>query len=108
LQESNRENWLLYVLVCHDGTLYTGITNDLQKRLYAHNTGKGAKYTRSRIPCEVLASCPMPNRSTSLKAEYAFKKLSRKQKLEAIEIGISSLFPEYLDTNKNERDGNGN
>ena len=72
----------------------------------AHNSGKGAKYTRSRTPCEVMASCSMPNKSASLKSEHRFKKLSRQQKLDAIQDGIELLFPEYLNADKN--DGNPN
>lgn len=93
---SSTTSWLLYILRCSDGTLYTGITNDLKKRLVAHNSGKGAKYTRGRGPCEVMATCKFPNRSTSSKAEAMFKKLSRQQKLNAIENGLADLFPESL------------
>lgn len=101
MQESSKNSWCLYVLRCSDGTFYTGITNNLEKRLKVHNSGKGAKYTRSRVPCEVVASCPMPNKSASLKAEHRFKKLSRQQKLDAVEKGIDLLFPEYLNTDQN-------
>lgn len=94
--------WFLYVLRCADGTLYTGITNNIEKRLAAHNAGRGAKYTRSRRPCDLVATCPMPDKSSSLKAECRFKKLSRQQKLEAIHEGIQKLFPEHLDAHQNE------
>jgi len=108
LQVSSKTDWCLYVLRCADGTLYTGITNNLQKRLFSHNSGRGAKYTRSRTPCEVVATCPMPSKSDSLKAEHRFKKLSRQQKLQAIENGIDSLFPEHLHTNQDHGNANGN
>ena len=98
--------WVLYVLLCADGTLYTGITNDLERRLKIHNSGKGAKYTRSRLPCQLVASWRTKDKSSSLKVEYRFKRLSRQQKLDAIKNGISSLFPEYLHSDENHRDSN--
>lgn len=76
--------WYVYLLQCSDGTLYTGITNDLDARIAAHNSGKGAKYTRGRTPVVLLGSFTFETRSEALKAEYAFKKLSREQKLERI------------------------
>ena len=106
MQVLSKNSWCLYVLRCADGTLYTGITNNLEKRLKAHNSGKGAKYTRSRAPCEIVATCSMPNKSASLKSEHRFKKLSRQQKLDAIQEGIEKLFPEYLNTDQNDRNSN--
>lgn len=100
------KQWILYVLRCSDDSLYTGITNDLHERLAAHNSGRGAKYTRSRKPCEVVAVCKMKDKSSSLKAEYRFKQLSRTKKLDAIESGLESLFPEYLHADQNHRDAN--
>lgn len=101
MQELLKNSWCIYVLQCSDGTLYTGITNNLERRLKAHNSGKGAKYTRSRHPCVVVAVCHMQNKSASLKAEHRFKQLSRSQKLVAIEKGIDALFPENLNTDQN-------
>lgn len=72
--------WLLYVLRCRDKTLYCGITNNLPRRLDAHNEGKGAKYTRARRPVQAVYTEPYPDRSTASKAEYAFKQLSKAQK----------------------------
>lgn len=74
------ECWWLYVLQCRDGTLYTGITNDLDRRFAMHNSGKGAKYTRSRLPVKMLCWWPHQTRSDALKEEYKFKQLSRKEK----------------------------
>lgn len=92
--------WFVYVLQCSDGTLYTGITNNLERRIKIHNSGKGSKYTRSRIPCKILDFCEMPNKSCSLKAEIKIKKLKREKKLEILQSGLRSfLFPENLDTN---------
>lgn len=73
----------MYVLMCRDDTLYCGITTDLVRRLEEHNgTTRGAKYTRSRRPVRIIASISFQTRSDALKAESAFKKLTRKQKLE--------------------------
>lgn len=72
--------WNVYILKCSDGTLYTGCTNDLIKRLALHNSGKGAKYTRSRLPVIIVYSETCANQSESLKRENAIKKLTRKQK----------------------------
>ncbi len=72
--------WVLYVLRCADDTLYCGITNDLTKRLKLHHTGKGARYTRGRGPLILLKSWPAVSMSAALKAELAFKKLSRQAK----------------------------
>lgn len=72
--------WILYVLRCADDTLYCGITNDLTKRLKAHHSGKGARYTRGRAPLILLKSWPAASMSAALKAEFAFKKLSRTAK----------------------------
>ncbi len=72
--------WVLYVLRCRDGTLYCGITNDLTRRLDQHNRGKGARYTRGRGPVLLLKSWSAVNQSAALKAELAFKALSREAK----------------------------
>lgn len=76
--------WVVYILECADGTLYTGITNNLSKRISTHNKGKGAKYTRTRLPVSLKASCEFPDRSSASKEEYRVKKLTRKQKLALI------------------------
>jgi len=73
--------WYLYVLRCSDQSLYTGITVDIQKRFDAHNTGKGAKYTRGRCPLELLYTEECASHSEALKRELAFKALSRDAKL---------------------------
>lgn len=72
--------WVLYVLRCQDGTLYCGITNHLTRRLAMHDSGKGARYTRGRGPVVLLKSWPAVNVSAALKAERAFKKLTREAK----------------------------
>ena len=72
--------WYLYILQCGDGTLYTGVTNDIEKRLEAHRSGKGAKYTRGRSPLELAYQEVCGSHSDALKREAEVKKLSRKQK----------------------------
>ena len=74
------KKWHLYVLLCKDGTLYCGITNDLERRIAQHNAGKGARYTRGRGPVSVLRSWPQKSKSAALRAEFSFKKLSRSAK----------------------------
>jgi putative endonuclease len=73
--------WVCYLLKCADDTLYCGITNDLDKRIAAHNAGEGAKYTRSRIPVKLVFSEPCENRSAASKREGQVKKLKRMEKL---------------------------
>jgi putative endonuclease len=69
--------WHLYVLRCGDGTLYCGITNDLERRLAQHVAGKAARYTRGRGPVVLVRAWPQEGKSASLRAEYAFKRLRR-------------------------------
>ena len=76
--------WYVYILECSDGTLYTGITTDLDKRLKTHNNGKGAKYTKARLPVVLKASFEAENRSLASKEEYRIKQLTRKEKIELI------------------------
>lgn len=77
--------WYLYVLSCNDGTLYTGVTTSLERRVNEHNTSKrGAKYTKTRRPVKLLWSKEYANRSEAQSAEYKFKKLFREQKLQII------------------------
>lgn len=76
------KEWFLYVVECADGSLYTGITTDISRRIYEHNnTKKGAKYTRSRRPVRLVHNTKFCDRSQAAKAEAVFKKLSRKEKL---------------------------
>jgi putative endonuclease len=77
--------FFLYVLRCRDGTLYTGYTNDLEKRLAVHNNGLGSKYVRSRLPAKLVLSKAFPTKSEAMKAEAYFKRLPRKEKLRALE-----------------------
>jgi predicted GIY-YIG superfamily endonuclease len=73
-------SWLVYILRCGDGTLYTGITNDLEARLLAHEQGKGAKYTRGRGPFVVVYRQKRRDRGSALRREAAIKGLSKNDK----------------------------
>lgn len=72
--------WLVYLLRCSDGSLYTGITNDMPKRLKAHNAGKASRYTRSRLPVALAYTEPQRSKSVALKRELAIKRLRRAEK----------------------------
>lgn len=74
-----------YILKCADDTLYCGWTNDLEKRLKAHNSGKGAKYTRSRLPVTLVYYESFETSVEAQKREYQIKKLTRQEKLKLIE-----------------------
>ena len=90
--------WWVYVVECRDGTLYTGITTDVSRRIQEHNSGnKGAKYTRSRRPVRLATQFPAGNRSNALKQEHTFKKLSRKRKLQFIKDYCGACRSEICD-----------
>lgn len=75
------KTWIVYILRCKDDTLYTGITDDLARRMAAHNSGKGAKYTRGRGPVEVVYTEVLESYSAALKREAAIKRLKRPEKM---------------------------
>ena len=74
------KKWFLYILRCGDGSLYTGITTDVENRLEQHRSGKGAKYTRGRGPLEVVYTESCEDHSAALKRELAIKALPREEK----------------------------
>ena len=74
-----------YILRCSDGTLYTGWTNHLEERVRAHNEGRGAKYTRSRGPVELVYYECLETKEEALRREYAIKQMSRMEKIRLIE-----------------------
>lgn len=74
------KSWFLYMLRCGDGSLYTGITTDVQARLEVHRSGKGAKYTRGRGPLELVYSEECGSHSDALKREMAVKALTKEEK----------------------------
>lgn len=76
--------WSVYIVRCRDGTLYTGITNDLARRVAAHSAGKGARYTRSRAPVTLVWSRRKRDKPSALREEYRLKQLSRAEKLSLV------------------------
>lgn len=79
------KTWVLYILECGDGTLYTGITDDLERRLKAHRAGKGAKYTRGRGPLVLRYREECDSHGAALKREATVKRLTRQEKMMLIE-----------------------
>ncbi len=77
-------NWIVYIIRCSDNTLYTGITLDIKQRIWQHNTGYGAKYTRGRGPVELVYMKEEEDRSSASKEEYRIKQLTKEKKLELI------------------------
>jgi len=72
--------WFVYLIECRDGSLYTGIATDVERRYAEHVAGKGARYTRSHPPLRLLARFEYPDRSSASRAEYSIKKLSPARK----------------------------
>jgi len=86
IQKQLTKSWFLYVVQCSDGTLYTGVTTDIERRIREHNGSKrGAKYTSSRRPVTLVYIKDCKDRMHALREEYAFKSLSRKEKLKIIQ-----------------------
>ena len=77
---ANSRRWLVYILRCADGTLYTGVTTDLDRRCRQHNDGTASRYTRCRLPVRLVYQEPQPDRSAALRREAAIKALSRRAK----------------------------
>lgn len=73
-----------YIIQCSDGTFYTGWTNDIKRRMEEHNSGRGAKYTRPRLPVELVYYETFPSKQEAMKREYAIKQMTRKKKEELI------------------------
>jgi len=78
---SGNSGWVVYVLKCRTGHLYTGCTNDLERRVREHNLGAGSRFTRSRLPVAVVYKEGQPNRSEALRRERAIKGMKRSEKL---------------------------
>ena len=82
--------WIVYILECSDNSLYTGITNDLERRLEEHRTGRGAKYTKHRSPLRVRYTEHRRTKSAALSREAAIKSLARPQKLALIATHLTT------------------
>ena len=84
-----------YILRCGDGSLYTGWTNNLEKRLEAHNAGRGGRYTRSRLPVKLVYYESFDTKNEAMRREAAIKKLTRQEK-EKLNLDTISERPQYL------------
>jgi|TARA_B100000530_G_scaffold263426_1_gene176332 putative endonuclease len=78
-------SWFVYILKCKDNSFYTGITNDLEKRIKVHNLGKGAKYTKARLPVSLLYCETYQTKGDALRRELEIKKLKRIEKLALVD-----------------------
>ena len=88
--------WFVYILRCADNTYYTGIAKDLQARLDTHNSGSGAKYTKTRLPVKIVYQEKSENRSTASKREHAIKKLTRLEKQRLIDTPKRTIVRDDL------------
>lgn len=79
---ASEKPWYVYILECQDGSYYTGITNDLEKRMKAHKEGKGSKYVKSKGFLGLLSSKACSSKSEAAKVEYEIKQLPKKEKLD--------------------------
>ncbi len=86
----------MYVVKCADGTLYTGYSPDVEARLAAHNAGRGAKYTKARLPVELVASAAFETKHEAMSAEWHFKRLSRTRKDELLKRAGEESFADIL------------
>ena len=77
--------WFVYMLRCGDGSLYTGYTDNVERRLAVHQSGRGGKYTRSHLPVELAYQEELPDKSAALRREAAIKRLSRQEKLALVQ-----------------------
>ena len=75
------KQWVVYILECKDGTLYTGVSNDLERRVKQHNLGLGARYTKMRLPVVLKWSKDIDDKSQAFKEEYRIKQLTRREKM---------------------------
>lgn len=94
--------WSVYLLRCGDGSLYTGCTNDLGRRLAAHGSGRGAKYTRSRLPVALVYQEAAQDRSAALRRERQIKRMPRAQKIALIKKGGTAMRRKELQTTQEE------
>lgn len=81
-----------YLVLCSDNTLYCGYTNNLNKRIAAHNSGKGAKYTKTRLPVKLVYNETFDNKSDAMKREWQIKQYTRYQKLKLIQSYDKNYF----------------
>jgi predicted GIY-YIG superfamily endonuclease/predicted GNAT family acetyltransferase len=89
--DENKKPWWVYIAECSDGTYYTGISNDINKRLDKHNTGCGAQYTKNRNPVSLVYFEKHLNRSLATKREYQIKQLTRQEKEKLVDAFLSNM-----------------
>jgi putative endonuclease len=77
---SRTDDWFVYIAICGDGSLYTGVARDVAARLHAHSSGRGARYTRGRAPVKLGAKLRCPSKNEALRLEMAIKRLARTDK----------------------------
>ena len=87
-----KNEWYVYILLCRDGSVYTGITKDVDRRLREHNSGKGAKYTRSKRPVSLLRSWSGFTHSMALKTEKRIKSLGKIEKHQLVDLDVEKLI----------------
>jgi len=83
-KKPKNKSWVVYILRCNDNSFYTGLTNDIKKRLTAHNNGTGAKYTRSRLPVKLITMSGYMNRKEAMRLEIRIKRLPKEKKIAAL------------------------
>lgn len=98
-----RPGWHVYFLRCRDGSLYAGATCDLEARVARHSAGKGARYTRSRLPVVLVFAAQVRDRSSALRREAALKRLDRAGKLRVVESGRLPRLPKKSGTRRTGR-----
>lgn len=91
MKKSDKTEWLVYVLKCRSNYLYTGITNNLEKRLKEHREGKGSKFVRARKPFELIKTLPCSTSRKARQLEYRLKKMKRAKKLEVLGIKVAGI-----------------
>ncbi len=87
---NDKKQWQVYLLRCADNSLYCGVTNDLSARVKVHNSGQGAKYTRSRRPVSCVAQSPFMEKNKAFQLEYYIKKLPADKKITHVQMGYVS------------------
>jgi putative endonuclease len=80
------KTWLVYLIECSDTTYYCGVTNNLDKRIKVHNSGKGAKYTKNRLPVKLLVNSQLMTKSEAYKLEYKVKKQRKRDKISFLKL----------------------
>ncbi|HDQ03410.1 MAG TPA: GIY-YIG nuclease family protein [Deltaproteobacteria bacterium] len=84
-REKKKNDWQVYLLRCRDETIYTGVTNDIKKRMTAHQRGTASKYTRSRLPVRLLKVSKFMKKADAMRLEIKIKKLPKKKKIGALD-----------------------